>query len=475
MSTDLESRLRALPDRLAGLHAPDDLAAVVRARHRQHRRRRLMAAVVAVAAVLAGTTAVVDRVRDGTPTPPAAPLRGPMPTDPRLLHWPTRGPLAGDAEAVRTALLTAAQTYRDTGDPTLRAGPPHLLWIGPAGDGTHTLEGLDRFAVTQRYVTGEQPGLYLQWLSGSATNRWHLRASFMVVPENAATSLLWSFGPPCLPDRGTCDDQYVRLLVLGAPDVDTVRYQFPGAPAKQAAVTDGFALATERVDAEDADSSGEISANVVVTRRGGHPESVPTGMPARVKFAVRPPPAVEWAPARGLPPVLDAPETFPGLDLWGRLHGLPGRPGYGNPVWGGTLADGSRAVIAQPMTGDGRPDHLVFAVNPPPVADTKDTFLVRDLPNPADPKAVMQVSAYLPLSDGRCELVVVGKPGTTAVRYAEDGRTFTDLAVRDGVGSRVLASCDGHAQARISVRRGSKEAYAGPVDSTQPGAGVKRG
>jgi len=132
-------------------------------------------------------------------------------------------------------------------------------------------------------------------------------------------------------------------------------------------------------------------------------------------------------------------------------------------------------VVAQPVIAGDTPHHLVFAVNPPPVADTKDTFLVRDLPNPADPKALMQVSAYLPLSDGRCELVVVGKPGTSAARYAEDGRTYTDLPVRDGVATWLLASCAGHEAARISVRRGGKEAYAGPVDSTRPGAGVKRG
>lgn len=183
----------------------------------------------------------------------------------------------------------------------------------------------------------------------------------------------------------------------------------------------------------------------------------------------------DWLPVRGLPQLLDAPETYPGLDLWGRLHGQPSRSAYGPPLWGGTLADGSRAVIAQPVVAYETPHHLVFAVNPPPRADTGDTFLVRDLPNPAKPKALMQVSAYLPLSDGRCELVVVGKPGTTGIRYAEDGHAFTDLAPRDGVGTRVLASCDDHDAARISVRRGRTEAYAGPVDSTLPGAGVKRG
>ena len=131
--------------------------------------------------------------------------------------------------------------------------------------------------------------------------------------------------------------------------------------------------------------------------------------------------------------------------------------------------------MAQPMTGNGGPDHLVFAVNPPPVADPKDTFLVRDLANPSDPRTVRQVSAFLPLSDGRCELVVVGKPGTTGVRYAADGSSFADLPVTDGVGTLVLPSCDGHAHARIAVRVGGAETYRGPVDSTLPGGGVKHG
>ena len=51
-----------------------------------------------------------------------------------------------------------------------------------------------------------------------------------------------------------------------------------------------------------------------------------------------------------------------------------------------------------------------------PARDVKDTVLVRDLANPDDPPTMRQVSAFLPLSDGRCELVVVGKPDTTGVR-----------------------------------------------------------
>ena len=474
MGADLESRLRELPARLESVHAPADLAEVVRGRHRRHRRLRMVTAAAAATAVLAGTTVLVG-VRDREPAPtvtPAAP-RGPAPADPRLLPWPTRGPLAGDAEAVRTARQAAAQVSRNPRDTSPSARPPHLLWIGRVGDGTRVDDGVvDRLAVTQEYPAG-RPGIELQWLIGSATNRWHSRAVFRVDPGIAGTSLHWWVGPGCPTSASPCADQYIGLLVLGAPDVESVQYRFPGGQTRQAAVTDGVALAMERIN-RDTGVVGLVYADVVVTRRGGRPESVQTGVPALIE--PRPPEAaVEWHPTRGLPPLLDAPETFPGLDLWGRLHGLPGRPGYANPVWGGTLADGSRAVVAQPMTGTGTPKHLVFAVNPPPAGDTSDTFLVRDLANPPYPDRVAQVSAYLPLSDGRCQLVVVGKPGTTAVRYAEDGRAFTDLPVRDGVGTLVLPSCDGHERARLSVRRGGSETYAGPVDSTRPGAGVKRG
>ena len=102
-------------------------------------------------------------------------------------------------------------------------------------------------------------------------------------------------------------------------------------------------------------------------------------------------------------------------------------------------------------------------------------FLIRDVPVVGDPDALAQVSAFVPLSDGRCQLVVVGKPGTTGVRYAADGTGFATLPVRDGVASRVVDRCDGLGQARISVSRGGTETYRGPVDSTRPGGEVKRG
>ncbi len=146
MSTDLEARLRQLPERLGGLHADRGLAAAVRARHRQHRRLRVTTAAVAIAALLVGTTVAVGSQRrqalpPAAPTPSATvtPPRGPAPTDPRLLHWPTRGPLAGDA-GERAAVLRDLGTFA-RGDLStylnLRLRPPsdaptHVLWLGPA-------------------------------------------------------------------------------------------------------------------------------------------------------------------------------------------------------------------------------------------------------------------------------------------------------------------------------------------------------
>src|SRR5215207_5349714 len=89
MGADLESRLRELPARLESLHAPVDLAEVVRGRHRRHRRLRMVTAAAAATAVLAGTTVLVG-VRDREPAPTVAPAapRGPAPTDPQLTPWP---------------------------------------------------------------------------------------------------------------------------------------------------------------------------------------------------------------------------------------------------------------------------------------------------------------------------------------------------------------------------------------------------
>jgi Sigma-70 region 2 len=108
--------------------------------------------------------------------------------------------------------------------------------------------------------------------------------------------------------------------------------------------------------------------------------------------------------------------------------------------------------------------HTVFAVNHPPIAGTGDTFLVRDRRNPSEPGKVEQISAFLPLRDGRCELVVVGRPGTTAVQYAEGGTGFAPLSTTDGVGRLPLATCEGHGAGRIRVLRGTEVAFEGPVD-----------
>ena len=146
MSTELETRLRELPDRITGLRADRDLAAAVRARHRQHRRLRVTTAAVAVVAVLVGTLVAVG-TRRGQALPPAVPTpsatatppRGPAPTDGHLLRWPTRGPMAGDAPE-RAAVLRDVETFA-RGDLStylnLRLRPPseaptHILWLGPA-------------------------------------------------------------------------------------------------------------------------------------------------------------------------------------------------------------------------------------------------------------------------------------------------------------------------------------------------------
>lgn len=360
MSADLESRLRDLPDRLAGLEPAGGLAGAVRSRRRRRRRLVVAGSVTAVLAVLGGGTVAVTTLRDAPDPAPAATAapspvpHGPLPTDPRLLRWPGRGPMVDDAAAVRAALKVAVGTYSDTGDPTLDAGPAHLLWIGPARDQGRGPEGIDRFAITQRYVTGERPGIYLQWLSGSASNRWSLRARLPVPAGIAGIGLAWSLSNLCSSQDTPCPPQDVRVLVLGAPDVTSVRYRFVGGPLAPAPVTDGVGLVTTQVDPIYADAGGGMTPYVAVTRRGRDEVAVAVPVPVRL---VHPrdstPAAVEWQPLRGLPPLLDAPQTFPALDLWGRLHGSSGRPGYGNPIWGGTLADGSTAAPppSRPPTG----------------------------------------------------------------------------------------------------------------------------
>ena len=461
MNADLESRLRALPEHLDGLRASDDLAGAVRSRHRTHRRRRLLVAssAAAVLILLAGGAVAVGALRtDAAPaaTAPAtstALATSTAPATPRLLPWPTRGPLAGDDTAVRTALQAAARHATGT-------NPPRLLWIGSAPPG---LGRVLRVAVSQQDGTASRPGITLQWLTATTGNHWQLLGETSAELTTAATSLVMTGVQHC---GGSSCTHTVGVLVIGAPDVVSVRYRLTPGPARQVAATGGIALTVETLPV-DPDRITQVNASVAVTRSGGGSGDAAPGVPALLNPTVLDrPAAVEWQPARGLPQLLDAPETFPGLDLWGRLHGLSGRPPYGNPVWGGTLADGSRAVVAQPGEGGTGPYHLVFGVTAP----DGTTVLVRDLTNPANVTTVRQVSALLPLSDGRCELVVVGEPGTTGVRYAGSA-----IAVKDGVGTLVLPSCDGHDADRITVTEGGTTTYAGPIDSTKPGGGVKRG
>jgi hypothetical protein len=488
MSADLESRLRELPERLADLHPRADLADVVRGRHRQHRRLRITTAAVATVAALAGTTVAVGSVRDAPPTAPAtptAPPRGPAPTDPHLLRWPTRGPLAADvAERAKVMrdLEAGAWADQDTGLRAPSRRPTHILWLGPAYPGPLPVAA-SRTALVQQW-SGDRRLLAVLENPG---DRYRLVtvAGPELDPDRPFVPL-WTPGACRQPPPGRYCPHRWATVVLAAPGTRRIALA-PGPPTnppdpslaegwRALPVVDGYAVLTL--------APADIDSPLQVRFDGGVPvdlwfwmsplgpadpdESPPTRLVDPAASLVD-----DWLPVRGLPQLLDVAETYPGLDLWGRLHGQPGRSGYGPPLWGGTLADGSRAVVVQPVVARETPHHLVFAVNPPG-GGSGDTFLVRDLPNSADPDEIMQVSAYLPLSDGRCELVVVGKPGTTGVRYAEDGRTYTELPVRDGVATRVLASCAGHQAARISVHRGSTGSYTGPVDSTRPGAGVKR-
>jgi hypothetical protein len=473
--TELEDRLRTLSDRVRRLTPEDDLVATVRSRHRRHRRRRLVVATAAVAAlaVVGGSVLATGALRTTAAPTASRPPSGPAPTDPRLLPWPSRGPLVDDTALVDRVLHYASIPDRGV-DKTVYSAP-HLLWIGPASDAAGPVQYVVvRYAVVQRYLVssslGGRPGLYLELWSAGPNTIWHLAGSQRISRDLDAISIPWpSFPVDCnqkAADAPGCDQ--ARVLVLGAPDVRSISYTFPGAPARTVASVDGTAVGTGRVPLLRMTVDQQVPIPARVTHADGRAGDADSSMQlrgARLPTSL-PVPAVEWLPPRGLPPLLDAPETFPGLDLWGRLHGLSERPPYGNPVWGGTLADGSRAVLAQPRATPVDPYSLVFAVTP----RVGTTFLVRDLPNPAEPKTVAQVSAFLPLSDGRCELVVVGRPGTTAVSFGS-----TDLTVTDGVGTLVLPSCSGHDQDRITVRSGGTTTYQGPVDSTRPGGGVKRG
>ncbi|HZB48533.1 MAG TPA: hypothetical protein VE547_05520 [Mycobacteriales bacterium] len=488
MTADLERRLRELPARLDALHAPADLADRVRRRHRRGTRLRVVAAAAAAAAVLAGTAVAVGRPDPAPPAGPAptaspgAPPHGPAPTDPQLLRWPTRGPLAADAaerDRVMRDLEAGAWADQDTGLRAPSRRPTHILWLGPAYPGPLPVPA-SRAALIQQWA-GDRRLLAVLENPGDGYRLVTVAASELD-PDRPLVAL-WSPGACRQPPAGRyCPHRWATVL-LATPGTRRIALT-SGPPADPfdprnsggwhpLPVVDGYAFITL--------TPAEVAPTLQVRFDGGVPVSLRYWMsPLGPADPDEPTPGAgpnptdsrvdDWLPVRGLPPLLDVPETFPGLDLWGRLHGQPGRPGYGPPLWGGTLADGSRAVVIQPVVAYETPHHLAMAVTPP----GGEVFLVRDLPVIGLPKAVAQVSAYLPLSDGRCQLVVVGKNGTTSIRYAEDGARYVDLPVRDGVATRVVDRCDGHGAARISVTRAGQETYAGMVDSTRPGGGVRR-
>lgn len=504
MTADLETRLRALPEHLDGLRAPGDLAGSVRSRHRHARRQRLIVATAAVAAlaVAGGSAVAVGTLRTSSAPAAAAPSvtssvapsatpppHGPTPTDPHLRHWPTRGPLAGDATERALVLSDLDAAARAPGHDRWQVpstgAPTSVLWLGPGfPDRLGVTAG--SFAVVQQYVRGTA---WLRFLEKSG-DHYAVVSGRGGDPIDQPFATFWIPTACQRPPAGVyCPQQYAMLL-LAPPGTRTIRFTSDPRETlgtrpdpsrwRDARVLDGYgfttlptAQLTTRLRASIDGRSGPLGWATIGRPGPADPAGSPTPTPAIGDISGQ---DVSWLPIRGLPQLMDSPETYPGLDLWGRLHGLSVRPGYFSPLWGGTLADGSRAAVAQPFVQGTVQPYLVFAVNPPPTKDTKDTFLVRDLPSPVNREqhhsntVVRQVSALLPLSDGRCELVVVGEPGTTGVRYAGSA-----IPVQDGVGTLVLPSCDGHDGARITVTKGGTMTYAGPIDSTKPGGGVKRG
>jgi hypothetical protein len=488
---DLEARVRtALRWRAAQI----DLVTDPLPRARRRGRRRLRArAVVAVGLGLATAVALVATpltLRHEAPGPPAtagerpADQVGELPKDPRLLQWPTRGPFARD----RAHLAAATATWKtDAGG----AVTPHVLWIGPVPG--YPGARVTNYALMQAWVPGEGIRLAGAYVSGAAgrplpTLKYGPTSRSGPIPATAAAvSVVPAQNGGCGGQGDpACDSTapFTRsLLIVAAPTSTAARYAAPPVTTpgpgprthefRDAGLRGGVALVPVAVYLAEryVGTSNVYDIRVEVDRGRQRVHAGPVDIPlSRIAMArPAPPNAIEWHPLRGLPPLLDNPETFPGLDLWGRVHGLARRPGYGNPIWGGTLADGSRTVLIQPNASrdPALPPviHTVFAVNHPPTADTTDTFLVRDRQNPADPGSVEQVSAFLPLGDGRCELVVVGRPGTTTVHYAERGAGFAPLRTVEGVGRLLLASCEGHDAARIRVLRGARLAYEGPVDA----------
>ena len=489
---DLEARVRAaLRWRGEQIDLVSDPLPGVRRRGRRVLRARAVVAVglgLAIAVALVATPLTLRHAAPGPPATaggrPAGPV-GELPKDPRLLQWPTRGPFARD----RAHLGAATATWK-TDD---RGGPvtPHVLWIGPV-PGYAGAPPTD-YALMQAWVPGEGIVLAGAEVSGAAGRslpslKYHPTARSGSIPATAAAvSVVPVQGGGCGgPGDRACDSTapFTRsLLIVAAPTSTSARYAAPPVTTpgpgprthefRDAGLRGGVALVPVTVYPAEryVGTSNVYDVRVEVYRGRQRVHAGPVDIPlfriAMPKHA--PPNTIEWHPLRGLPPLLDNPETFPGLDLWGRVHGLARRPGYGNPIWGGTLADGSRAVLIQPNASRDPvlPSvmYTAFAVNHPPTSDTTDTFLVRDRQNPADPGSVEQISAFLPLGDGSCELVVVGRPGTTAVYYAERGAGFAPLRTVEGVGRLVLASCKGHDAARIRVPRGARLAYEGPVDA----------
>lgn len=443
-----------------------DAAALVRtglAAHRRRRHRGVAVCAVLTIALAAAAAIPLTRLARSHPTPAASP---PYPTYASPMQWPTRGSLAGDKVAIQALTASYIKVKR-------------VLYIGD----------------------GPDPARKYGILLSTSVNDHDLEVVLCTVRDGATQPRRWTCQGPMAPGEGVVSPSAVLLLTgdsarstqlaLAAPgghitgmselyatEVDDNGQPSPPANRPTAPVTetaDGLVIKAGVGPANVA----SFAMQVVVKPQTGPPVRVTatqslslmdnTGMHAEVYWG--------WGPdkrLRGLPPLLDNPEQNPGLQVWARLHGLTtSMPGYYSPIWGGTLADGSRAILIQPLT----PVRIstAFMVNPP-AKGTDDTFLVRDVDNPPDPDTVHQISAYLPLSNGRCELVVVAAPGTTRITYRPTSTSsFTDLSQpqNDGVGRLVVPTCDGHQDAAIQVFAGANRTYEGPIDSTRPNAGPR--
>ena len=283
MHADLETDLRALPDRLAGLTPPDGLAGAVRSRHRRRRRRLVVAAsVTSVLAVLGGGTAALTTLpanpagEVAAAAPSTAP-RGPLPTDPRLLPWPGRGPLIQDADAVRGALEAAARTFQDQFYRNSAVdGPGHLLWIGPMTDKRAQRHGIDRMAIVQTYLTGEKAGIQYTVVEHSTAEGWQTGTGGPPVDREVAGLVAGSwtwFHELCPADEGSsfrpeCRDTHQLVFVLGAPDVDSVRFRYGDDPPVSVPLDDGVAATTIRIDPKYNVDPAKMSPKILLTRDG---------------------------------------------------------------------------------------------------------------------------------------------------------------------------------------------------------------